>query len=154
MRGVVCVVYTRDEDTAKAVSPGGWFDSGDLGYLDEDGYLFLVDRAKDIIVRGGENISCLEVEACLHGHPEVRDVTVFGLPDERLGEIVGAMIFLRPEGQGASAEALTAYAAQSLAKYKIPAEFMFTDEPLPRGPTEKIDKKTVRAAVLTERGLT
>ena len=143
--------FNREEDTQKAVSPGGWFDSGDLGYLDEDGYLFLVDRAKDIIVRGGENISCLEVEACLHGHPEVRDVTVFGLPDERLGEIVAAMIYLRPDGEGVSAEALAAYAGQSLARYKVPAEFLFTDQPLPRGATEKIDKKTVRSAVLAER---
>ena len=95
--------FNREDDTAKAISPGGWFDSGDLGYLDEDGFLFLVDRAKDIIVRGGENISCLEVEACIHAHPQVRDVTVFGLPDERLGEVVTAMVYLRPDGQGASA---------------------------------------------------
>ncbi len=143
--------FNRAEDTAKAISPGGWFDSGDLGYLDEDGFLFLVDRAKDIIVRGGENISCLEVEACIHAHPEVRDVTVFGLPDERLGEVVTAMVYLRPDGNGANAEDIQAFAGQTLARYKVPAEILFADAPLPRGATEKIDKKTVRAAILAER---
>lgn len=145
--------FNRPEDTAKAVSPRGWFDSGDLGYIDEDGFLFLVDRAKDIIVRGGENISCLEVEACIHAHPEVRDVTVFGLPDERLGETVAAMVYLRPESTGASAEDIQTYAAQSLARFKIPAEILFSDTPLPRGATEKIDKKTVKAGVLEARGI-
>ena len=143
--------FNRPEDTAKAVTPDGWFDSGDLGYLDEDGFLFLVDRAKDIIVRGGENISCLEVEACMHAHDQVRDVTVFGLPDERLGEVVTAMVYLRPDGTGASAEDIQAYAAQTLARYKIPTEILFSDHPLPRGATEKIDKKTVKAGVMAER---
>ncbi|MDB2403410.1 acyl--CoA ligase [bacterium] len=143
--------FNRPEDTAKAISPGGWFDSGDLGYIDEEGFLFLVDRAKDIIVRGGENISCLEVEACIHAHPDVRDVTVFGLPDERLGEVVTAMVYLRPEGQNADAANIQSFAAKTLARYKVPEEILFSSEPLPRGATEKIDKKTVRAGVLAER---
>jgi len=143
--------FNRPEDTAKAISPGGWFDSGDLGYLDEEGFLFLVDRAKDIILRGGENISCLEVEACIHAHPAVRDVTVFGLPDERLGETVAAMVYLRPEGDGASAQAIQSYALEKLARYKVPEEILFASEPLPRGATEKIDKKSVKAAVLSSR---
>ena len=143
--------FNREDDTAKAISAGGWFDSGDLGYIDDEGFLFLVDRAKDIIVRGGENISCLEVEACIHAHPDVRDVTVFGLPDERLGEVVTAMVYLRPGSQNPDASSLQAYAAQSLARYKVPEEILFSPEPLPRGATEKIDKKTVRAAVLAER---
>jgi len=143
--------FNREDDTAKAISAGGWFDSGDLGYIDDEGFLFLVDRAKDIIVRGGENISCLEVEACIHAHPDVSDVTVFGLPDERLGEVVTAMVYLRPGSQNTDASSLQAYAAQSLARYKVPEEILFSPEPLPRGATEKIDKKTVRAAVLAER---
>jgi acyl-CoA synthetase (AMP-forming)/AMP-acid ligase II len=91
------------------------------------------------------------VEACIHAHPEVRDVTVFGLPDERLGEVVTAMVYLRPDGNGANAEDIQAFAGQTLARYKVPAEILFADAPLPRGATEKIDKKTVRAAILAER---
>ncbi|MCE3543816.1 fatty acid--CoA ligase family protein, partial [Escherichia coli] len=86
--------------TAACITPDGFFRTGDIGYLDEDGYLFIVDRAKDIVIRGGENISCQEVEAALYTHPAVAEAAVFGLADERYGEVPGAVVHLR-EGEDA-----------------------------------------------------
>ena len=107
-RGELCIkspanvlgYWNKPEATAEAFVDG-WFHTGDVAYLDEDGFVYIVDRIKEIIIRGGENISCLEVEAAIYAHPAVYEVAVFGLPDERLGEIVGAAIVLR-EGQRAA----------------------------------------------------
>ena len=79
--------------------PDGYFRTGDLGYIDADGYLFIVDRKKDIIIRGGENISCVEVEAAIYAHPDIAEASVFGIPDERFGEIVGAVYVVRDGAQ-------------------------------------------------------
>ncbi|ARS27348.1 class I adenylate-forming enzyme family protein [Sphingomonas sp. KC8] len=137
--------WQNDAATAAAFTPDGYFLTGDLGYLDEDGYLFIVDRAKDIIIRGGENISCIEVESALYAYPDIAEASVFGLPDERLGEIVGAVVHPRG-GVTIDPAALDAFLGQRLAKFKLPARLWFTDESLPRLGTGKIDKVSLRAA--------
>ena len=99
-----CGYWNQPEATSACMTADGYFRSGDIGYLDPDGYVFIVDRKKDIIIRGGENISCQEVEAEIYEHPAVAEACVFGLPEERLGEVVGAVIvrttksYGRPDG--------------------------------------------------------
>jgi acyl-CoA synthetase (AMP-forming)/AMP-acid ligase II len=139
-----CRGYWRNEAATRAAFvAGGWFRTGDLGYLDADGYLFIVDRKKDIIIRGGENISCQEVESALYAHPAVAEACVFGLPDERLGEIVGAVVYPKP-GAALEAEALTQFVARDLASFKVPAQVWFSAEPLPKLGSAKIDKVALR----------
>ena len=139
-----CRGYWRNPAaTAAAFVADGWFRTGDLGYLDADGYLFIVDRKKDIIIRGGENISCQEVEAALYAHPAVAEASVFGLPDERLGEIVGAVVHPKP-GAALEAEALIQFVARDLASYKVPAQVWFSADPLPKLGSAKIDKVALR----------
>ncbi len=135
--------WNKPEATAAAFSPDGWFKTGDLGYLDDDSYLFIVDRKKDIIIRGGENISCQEVESAIYNHPAVAEASVFGLPDERLGEIVGAVVYPKP-GAALEAEALVQFVARDLASFKVPAQVWLTTEPLPKLGSAKIDKVTLR----------
>ncbi|MCJ9429088.1 class I adenylate-forming enzyme family protein [Kordiimonas marina] len=149
-RGEVCIksatnfreYWNKPDATKAAFFPDGWFRSGDIGYLDEEGYLYVVDRLKDIIIRGGENISTLEVEAILHAHPSVEDVMVFGLPDPRLGEIVGAVVVT--SDPNLSAEDLIKDAAQHLASFKLPEQLWLTTEPLPLIASGKIDRKGIR----------
>jgi acyl-CoA synthetase (AMP-forming)/AMP-acid ligase II len=139
-----CRGYWNKPEATLAAFPGdGWFRSGDLGYLDEDGYLFIVDRKKDIIIRGGENISCQEVEAALYAHPAVAEASVFGLPDERLGEIVGAVVYPKP-GAELEADALLEFAARELASFKVPARLWISHDQLPRLGSAKIDKVALR----------
>ncbi|WP_374944050.1 class I adenylate-forming enzyme family protein [Sphingomonas sp.] len=128
--------------TAAAVTADGYFRTGDIGYLDDAGYLFIVDRKKDIIIRGGENISCQEVEDALYKHPQVVEAAVFGLVDERLGEVPGAVVMLKG---AADAEALRAFLAEHIAAFKVPQRIWIAGGPLPRLGTEKIDKVTLRA---------
>lgn len=135
--------WMRPEATAEAFPGDGWFRTGDLGYLDEDDYLFIVDRKKDIIIRGGENISCQEVEAALYAHPAVAEACVFGLPDERLGEIVGAVVHVK-DGAELEGEALTEFVKRDLASFKVPARLWFSKEMLPKLGSGKIDKVTLR----------
>ena len=135
--------WGRPEATAAAFTADGYFLTGDIGYLDEDGYLYIVDRKKDIIIRGGENISCQEVEAALYQHPGVAEAAVFGLADERLGEVPGAVIHLAEPGS-LEAEDVTAFLYQHIAAFKVPARLWFADAPLPRLGTEKIDKVALR----------
>jgi long-chain acyl-CoA synthetase len=135
--------WNRPTETAAAFTSDGWFKSGDLGYLDEDGYLFIVDRKKDIIIRGGENISCIEVEAAIYAHPSVAEACVFGLPDERLGEIVGAVVFLKP-GEPVAPDALVSFVGTSLSAFKVPARLWISESPLPRLGSAKIDKVSLR----------
>ena len=137
--------WQNDAATAAAFTADGYFLTGDLGYLDEDGYLFIVDRAKDIIIRGGENIPCIEVEAALYAYPDIAEASVFGLPDERLGEIVGAVVHARG-GAVIDATALSEFLGQRLAKFKLPARLWFAGEALPKLGTGKIDKVSLRAA--------
>jgi len=135
--------WNKPEATAAAFAPDGWFKTGDLGYLDDDGYLFIVDRKKDIIIRGGENISCQEVESAIYAHPAVAEASVFGLPDERLGEIVGAVVYPKP-GAALEADALHELLSRDLASFKVPAKIWFATEPLPKLGSAKIDKVTLR----------
>jgi acyl-CoA synthetase (AMP-forming)/AMP-acid ligase II len=135
--------WNNPQATAAAFKADGFFNTGDLGYLDEDGYLFIVDRKKDIIIRGGENISCQEVEAAVYAHPAVAEACVFGLPEERLGEIVGAVAYLKP-GEAVEPEALVDYTRDTLAAFKVPAKLWISAEPLPKLGSGKIDKVGLR----------
>ena len=131
----------RPEATAEALR-GGWLHSGDLGYVDEDGFYFIVDRAKDLVIRGGYNVYPREIEEVLYAHPAVLEAAVIGKPDERLGEEVVAVVALR-EGASASAEDIIAYCRERLAAYKYPREVRFMEE-LPKGPSGKILKSALR----------
>lgn len=150
-RGEVCIqtpanvlgYWNKPEATAEAFVDG-WFHTGDVGYMDEDGFVYIVDRIKEIIIRGGENISCLEVEAAIYSHPAVTEAAVFGLPDERLGESVGAAIVLKEDCELTDAE-LRAFMAEHLASFKIPEHMFFRDEQLPRIASGKIFKRQLKA---------
>ena len=134
--------YNRPEETATAIR-GGWFHSGDLGYRDEDGYFFVVDRLKDLVIRGGYNVYPREVEEVLYEHPDVVEAAVIGTHDERLGEEVVAYVVLRA-GAVTTPEELTAHCKERLAAYKYPRELNVLDE-LPKGPTGKILKRELRS---------
>ena len=138
--------WNKPEATAAAFQQG-WFRTGDIGCLDEDGFLYIVDRAKDIVIRGGENISCLEVEAALYEHPAVLEAAVFGVPEERLGEVVYAVLRIKSGGQ-VKAEALQTFLTGRIAHFKIPEHYQFRTSPLPRGGTEKINKRLLRKEVM------
>jgi long-chain acyl-CoA synthetase len=135
----------RPEATAETLR-GGWLHSGDLGYMDEDGFYFIVDRAKDLVIRGGYNVYPREIEEVLYAHPAVAEAAVIGKPDERLGEEVVAVVALRP-GCELSAEELIAYCRERLAAYKYPREIRFMAE-LPKGPSGKILKSALRDGAL------
>jgi acyl-CoA synthetase (AMP-forming)/AMP-acid ligase II len=134
--------YWRDAEATHRAFAGGWFHTGDIGVLDEDGYLFIVDRLKDMIVSGGENIAGSEVERVLYEHEAVLEAAVVGRPDERWGEVPVAFVVLRT-GQSASAEELIAHCAGQLAKYKVPKDVTFL-EALPRNPSGKVLKRDLR----------
>jgi long-chain acyl-CoA synthetase len=121
---------------------GGWFHTGDLGYVDEDGFYFIVDRSKDLVIRGGYNVYPREVEEVLFEHPAILEAAVIGKPDDRLGEEVVAVVVLR-EGQTLAADDVIAYCKERLAAYKYPREIRFVDD-LPKGPTGKILKAELR----------
>ncbi len=135
--------WNNPEATAAAIMPDGYFRSGDLGYLDDDGYVFIVDRKKDIIIRGGENISCIEVEQAIYGHPAIAEVSVFGLPDERFGELPAA-VWLAKDGHSLSEAELRDFLATRLAPFKLPVRYWQEHEALPRLGTEKVDKRALR----------
>lgn len=137
--------WNNPEATAAAFTADGRFRTGDLGYLDEDGYLFIVDRKKDIIIRGGENISCPEVESAIYAYPAVAECSVFGLPDDRFGEIVGAVVRFKA-GEDASEAALREHLTAHLAAFKVPARIWLTDEQLPVLGTGKLDRVGLRKA--------
>jgi acyl-CoA synthetase (AMP-forming)/AMP-acid ligase II len=134
--------WNKPEASAKALE-GGWFRTGDAGYFDEDGYLYIHDRVKDMIVSGGENIYPAEVENAIFGHPAVADVAVIGVPDEKWGEAVKAIVVRKP-GVAVSASELMAYARGRIAGYKLPKSVDFVDA-LPRNPTGKILRRELRA---------
>lgn len=135
--------WNNPEATRTAFTDDGYFMTGDLGYLDEDGYLFIVDRKKDIIIRGGENISCIEVEHAIYAHPDIAECSVFGLPDERLGE-VPAGVWLARDGHVLSEDDLREFLAERLAGHKIPVFLWQEHENLPRLGTEKVDRRALR----------
>ncbi len=136
--------YWRDPDATAAAFAGGWFHTGDIGVRDEDGYLFIVDRLKDMIVSGGENIAGSEVERVLYEHEAVLEAAVVGRPDEQWGEVPVAYVVLRP-GAAVSAEALVEHCRERLARFKVPKGVVFLDA-LPRNPSGKVLKRELRGS--------
>jgi acyl-CoA synthetase (AMP-forming)/AMP-acid ligase II len=140
--------YWRNEEATKdAFTDDQFFRTGDLGYLDEDGYLYIVDRKKDIIIRGGENISCIEVEDAIYAHSDIAECSVFGLPDERMGEVPAAVFNVKEGRDAMTAGQLREFLLTNIAPFKVPLEehIWVVNEALPRLGTQKIDKKTLRA---------
>jgi acyl-CoA synthetase (AMP-forming)/AMP-acid ligase II len=134
--------YWRDPEASAAAFAGGWFHTGDIGVRDEDGYLFIVDRLKDMIVSGGENIAGSEVERVLYEHETVLEAAVVGRPDPRWGEVPVAFVVLRPEAD-ATADELVAHCRRELARFKVPKDVRFLDA-LPRNPSGKVLKRELR----------
>lgn len=139
--------YLNQPEATAEVLKDGWLRTGDLGTLDDDGYVTIVDRKKNIIIRGGENIACLDVEGALHRHPDVLEAAAFSIPDARLGETVGAAVQLRA-GTDLTRADLGAFLDGHLAKFKHPAHLWVQHTPLTRGATDKIDRRAIRAACL------
>ncbi len=137
------------EATAAVLTEDRWFKTGDVGVIDEDGFLSIVDRIKDMIIRGGENISCLEVEGALSSHDDIIEAAVIGIPDERLGERVGAAVLLKPDSD-LTDEDITEFLKPQIAAFKLPDHYWRMDGPLPRGGTGKVDKPGLRKALLPE----
>ncbi len=154
-RGELCVkgpavvkgYINRPEATAEAIRDG-WFRTGDIVYIDEDEFVHIVDRVKDMVLRGGENVYCAEVEAAIYEHPDVAEAAVFGVPDDRLGETVGAAIYLAESGTLDESE-LAAHLAPLIAKFKQPDHLWFVDEPLPQNANGKFVKRQLREQLLT-----
>ncbi len=144
------VGYWRRPELTDATIREGWMWTGDIAHWDEDGYLFIVDRAKDMIISGGENIYSTQVEAAIHQHPAVLESAVFGVPDEQWGESVKAVVVLKP-GQSASAEEIIAAASEHLASYQKPRSVDFVDS-LPKAPTGKILKRELRDPYWADEG--
>jgi len=135
--------YWDKPEATEAAFGDGWFKSGDLARVDEEGFVYIVDRAKDMVIRGGENVYCVEVEAVLFEHPDVLDVAVIGVPHQVLGEEVGAVVVARL-GAGLTADDVRAHVAAQLAGFKVPAHVFFRAEPLPRNPAGKVLKRDLR----------
>jgi long-chain acyl-CoA synthetase len=134
--------WQRPEATAEAIKDG-WFATGDMAKVDEDGYYFIVDRKKELIIRGGYNVYPREVEEVLYEHPAIREVAVVGIPHDEWGEEVGAAVALK-DGETADEDELIAFAREHVASYKYPRRIWFVDD-LPKGPTGKILKREIHA---------
>jgi len=139
--------WNRPESTAEAIDADGWFYSGDIARVDEDGCYFIVDRKKDLIIRGGYNVYPREIEEVLYEHPAVREAAVVGIPHADLGEEVAAAVAIRPGMQVTEAE-IRDYVKTNVAAYKYPRQVWFVDE-LPKGPTGKILKREIRPPVVS-----
>jgi long-chain acyl-CoA synthetase len=133
--------WRRPEATAEAIDPEGWFSTGDIARIDEDGYFFIVDRKKELIIRGGFNIYPREIEEVLYEHPDVREAAVIGIRHAELGEEVAAAVVLKG-GAESTPEVLRDFVKQRVAAYKYPRHVWFLDE-LPKGPTGKILKREI-----------
>lgn len=145
VRGPVVIKgYFKRPDATDEAIVDGWFDTGDVARIDEDGFVYIVDRAKDMVLRGGENIYSSEVEAAIYEHDDVAEVAVFGIPDERLGEIVAAVIVPTP-GADLDIEELKAFVAERLARHKIPEAITLRTEPLPVNANGKFLKRQLRS---------
>jgi fatty-acyl-CoA synthase len=153
MRGEICTrgphimkgYWNRPDATAQAIDQEGWFHTGDVGYLDADGFLFIADRVKDMVISGGENVYPAEVESVLYEHPAVAEVAVIGVPDDRWGEAVAAVVALKP-GASLTLDELRDFGGKSLARYKLPSHLHFVDV-LPRNPAGKVLKYELREQV-------
>ena len=139
--------YWNRPDATAASFTRGWLHTGDVARIDEEGFVHIVDRAKDMIIRGGENVYCVEVEAALHEHPAVADCAVIGVPHPVLSEEVGAVIVLRP-GTDVGADELSRHVRERLAAFNVPSRYWFRAEPLPRNPAGKILKRELRTELL------
>ncbi len=136
----------KPEATAEAIQDG-WFNTGDIAYIDDDGFVFIVDRAKDMVLRGGENVYCTDVESAIYEHPAVAEAAVFGVPDDRLGEEVGMAVVVR-DGATLDEGQARAFLTERLAAYKIPRYIWFLDDPLPRNANGKFVKRTLKDTLL------
>ena len=142
--------YWNQPEATAEVLRDGWFRTGDIGRLDPLGFLVIMDRAKDIVIRGGENIACMEVEYAISEHPAVNEVSVYGIPDDRLGEVPAATVMLMPNRQLDTAQ-LGEFLAERLAAFKIPRMVRFQHEQLPRTGTGKIAKRELRRLAISSR---
>ncbi len=144
MRGrqIMLGYWNNEAATREAIDDDGWFKSGDAGYLDEDGYLYIHDRVKDMIVSGGENVYPAEVENVLMKHPGIADVAVIGVPHEKWGETAKAIVVRAPDTE-ATPEEIISFSHEQLAKFKCPTSVDFVDV-LPRNPSGKVLKKDLR----------
>ena len=142
---VVRGYWNKPEETARSFTRG-WLHTGDIGRIDDDGFIYIVDRAKDMIIRGGENIYSIAVEAALFEHPDVADCAVVGLPHPVLGEEVAAVIVVRP-GRTLRAEELSQHVRHRLAHYEVPTRYFFRGEPIPRNPQGKVLKTVLRESL-------
>jgi len=140
--------YWRNPEETAATVKGTWFHTGDVGYLDEDRYLFVVDRKKDMVVSGGVNIYTKEIESVIYSHPAVLEAAVVGLPDDHWGEVVTACVVLR-NGQSVTTEEITEYCSSRLAGYKKPRRVFFLGE-LPKNPSGKILKRDLREVLAVQ----
>jgi long-chain acyl-CoA synthetase len=141
MANMICY-WKNPEATAECINEDGWFRSGDLGKFNGP-FLYIVDRVKDMVIRGGENIACIEVEASIYEHSDVLEACVFGIPDERLGEVLCTSIYLKP-GTQMSADDLRSFLADKLAAFKIPLIIEFSKQTLPKIASGKFDKPALR----------
>ncbi|HWM19853.1 MAG TPA: class I adenylate-forming enzyme family protein [Ilumatobacteraceae bacterium] len=148
VRGPIVIkgYLNRPEATDEAIRDG-WFDTGDIARLDDEGFVFIVDRAKDMVLRGGENVYCSEVETAIYQHDDVAEAAVFGIPDERLGEEVAAVVVPHP-GSTLDEDALRQFLSERIAKHKIPARIWFRTEQIPRNASGKFLKRELRAELV------
>ncbi|GAA4575346.1 class I adenylate-forming enzyme family protein [Planotetraspora kaengkrachanensis] len=148
IRGPIVIMgYWNRPDATAETFVNGWLHTGDLARLDDEGFVYIVDRAKDMVIRGGENVYCAEVEAAMFEHPAIDDAAVIGIPDDELGEQVGAVVRLKP-GASASAEELQSFLTDRIAKFKVPVRIWFRETELPRNPGGKILKTHLRRETL------
>jgi len=133
--------WNRPDATEESIDDDGWFKTGDMATIDEEGYFFIVDRKKDMIIRGGYNVYPREVEEVLYEHPAIQEAAVIGIENDALGEEVGAAVVLK-EGEDVSPDDVKEYVKDQVAAYKYPRQVWFMDE-LPKGPTGKILKREI-----------
>jgi long-chain acyl-CoA synthetase len=148
-RSVIAGYWKMPEESARVIR-NGWFHTGDVGYLDPDRYLFVVDRIKDMVISGGVNIYTKEIEGVLYQHPSVMEVAIIGLPDEKWGEVVTAIVARKPN-TNVTAEELVEHCRAALASYKKPRHVFFVDE-LPKNPSGKVLKRELRTRFAAQAG--
>ncbi len=141
--------YWNKPQATAATIDGGWLHSGDVARIDDEGFVYIVDRAKDMIIRGGENVYSVEVEAAFFEHPAVTDAAAIGIPHRVLGEEVGVVVHLAP-GTSATEEELRSFVAERIAAFKVPARIWFREDPLPRNPNGKIQKRDLKSELLAD----